>query len=851
MSATTPVAPPTDRVTLPLTSDAGVSWRLRASSDVAPSSGAAASAIHATVPGEVHTDLLAAGVIVDPLDADNEALLAWIGRTDWTYVASFSWADNGHARHDLVAEGLDTVATVTVNGTVVGRTRNQHRSYRFDVTALLLEGENELVVQFEAPVDAAERLAVELGPRPHTNQHPFNGIRKMAANYGWDWGPDVATAGIWKPIGIQSWTGVRLSGVRPLATVEATTGVLTSHLKLEWADGGEPDGALVRIEVAGVASSATVVAGQDVAVVVTRVNDAALWWPRGYGEQPLYDVQVTLETGGTAVDRWGARVGFRTVQLDTAADEHGSPFALSVNGAPVYVRGANWIPDDAFVTRITPERYERGIRDAIEANMNLLRVWGGGLYESEDFYRVCDELGVLVWQDFLFACAAYSEDEPLRSEVEAEAREAISRLSRHASLAIWNGCNENIWAYVEWAWRLPLAGRSWGRGYYFELLPALVAELDPRTPYTPGSPFSFSEFIHPNDPRTGSMHIWDVWNERDYGAYRDYDPRFVAEFGFQGPPAFSTLTSVVHDDPLDPYGPMMLAHQKAREGNRKLERGLGEHLPRWRNIDEWHWATQLNQARAVGFGIEHFRSLSPLNRGAIVWQLNDSWAVVSWAAVDAHGIRKPLWHTLRRVYADRLLTIQPRDGVPTLIAHNESSTTWKATVLVVRASTAEGGQVLAEQELTIDVAAREVCAIAMNDAVLAVGEQKAEYLGARVCAIDADDVDPAFFYFEEDTVLRLRPRQAVTSTSVASTDNGYALTVTATALVKDLTLLVDRLHPDARVDSGMVTLSAGDSHTFHIQSEAIDPGGLCAETVLRSANDLVVDHDLVVKEAPW
>jgi beta-mannosidase len=839
LNAPGPVTAPAEGRTLPLTSDAGVSWRLRASSLVAPSSWAAAREIPATVPGEVHTDLLAAGVIVDPLDADNEALLAWVGRTCWTYVASFSWTDNGHARHDLVAEGLDTVATVRVNGTVVGHTRNQHRSYRFDVTALLLEGHNELVVEFEAPVDAAERLAEELGPRPHTNQHPFNAIRKMAANYGWDWGPDVATAGIWKPIGIQSWSGVRLSRVRPLASVEATTGVLTSHVELEWAGAEDLDRALVRIEVAGATSSATVVAGQDGAVVLTRVSDAALWWPRGYGEQPLYDVQVTLEAGGTALDRWGARVGFRTVQLDTAADEHGSPFALSVNGAPVYVRGANWIPDDAFVTRITPERYERGVRDAIEANMNLLRVWGGGLYESEDFYRVCDELGVLVWQDFLFACAAYCEDEPLRSEVEAEAREAISRLSRHASLAIWNGCNENIWGYVEWAWRLPLAGRSWGRGYYFELLPALVAELDPRTPYTPGSPFSFSEFIHPNDPRTGSMHIWDVWNERDYGAYRDYDPRFVAEFGFQGPPAFSTLTSVVHDDPLDPYGPMMLAHQKATEGNLKLERGLGEHLPKWRNIDEWHWATQLNQARAVGFGIEHFRSLSPLNRGAILWQLNDSWPVVSWAAVDSSGIRKPLWHTLRRVYTDRLLTIQPRDEVPTLIAHNESSTTWKATVVVVRASTAEGGEVLAEQELTIDVAPREVAVIAMDDAVRAVGEPEAQYLAARVSSVDADGVDPAFWYFVEDIVLRLRPRPAVTSTHVASTDDGYALTVTATALVKDLTLLVDRLHPDARVDSGMVTLTAGDSHTFHIQSDAIDPAGLSAETVLRSANDLV------------
>jgi beta-mannosidase len=572
--------------------------------------------------------------------------------------------------------------------------------------------------------------------------------------------------------------------------------------------------------------------------VVTRVDDAELWWPRGYGEQPLYDVQVTLGLDGTTVDGWNGRVGFRTVELATAPDEHGSPFALSVNGEPVYVRGANWIPDDAFVTRITPERYESSIRDAIDANMNLLRVWGGGLYETEDFYRVCDELGVLVWQDFLFACAAYSEEEPLRSEVEAEAREAITRLSQHASLVIWNGCNENIWGYVEWAWRVPLAGRTWGRGYYLELLPDLVAELDPRTPYSPGSPFSFGEFIHPNDPRTGTMHIWDVWNQRDYSAYRDYAPRFVAEFGFQGPPAFSTLTSVVHDDPLDPYGHTMLVHQKAFEGNLKLERGLGEHLPKWRNIDEWHWATQLNQARAIGLGIEHFRSLSPLNRGAVVWQLNDNWPVVSWAAVDACGIRKPLWHTLRRVYADRLLTLQERDGVLTLIAHNESSATWQATVRVVRASTADGGE-RAEQELTIDVAPRQLASYALGDAIRFPDDEKAEYVAARVSAADAGDVDPAFWYFVEDTALRLLPRSDVTSVDVARTVAGYALTVTATALVKDITLLVDRLSPQARVDDGMVTLSAGDCHTFQIESAAMDPAGLSSPTVLRSANDLV------------
>jgi beta-mannosidase len=298
----------------------------------------------------------------------------------------------------------------------------------------------------------------------------------------------------------------------------------------------------------------------------------------------------------------------------------------------------------------------------------------------------------------------------------------------------------------------------------------------------------------------------------------------------------------VHDEPLDPYGPTMLVHQKALDGNLKLERGLGDHLPRWRDIDEWHWATQLNQARAIGSGIEHFRSLSPLNRGAVVWQLNDNWPVVSWAAVDSAGVRKPLWHTLRRVYADRLLTLQERDGVLTLLAHNESAQPWQDTVLVRRASTDESGKVLAEHRLTIDVAPRGLAAVRLPDAIGIGGDEKAEYVDARVLA-GAGGVEPAFWYFVEDTELRLLPRAVVTRVDTTPSDDGYDVTVTATALVKDVTLLVDRVHPLATVDSGMVTLAAGDSHTFRVDTavdpDAVDPFNLQAPTVLRTANDLV------------
>ena len=809
--------------TVPLTTEGGVAWTVRAAAGPVPEGNR--TPVAATVPGEVHTDLLAAGLIPDPFDGDNEGELAWIGRTDWSYRTTFDWAADGHAVQELVADGLDTAATVTLNGTELGRTCNQHRGYRFDVTGLLVAEGNELVIDFAGPVRTAEELAESLGLWPHTNHHPYNAIRKMASNFGWDWGPDVATAGIWRPIRLESWSDVRIDSVRPLAGLDGDRGVLTTYVALAWADGAT-EAATVTIEVGGTTVSEKVAAGTGTVELTSTVESVDAWWPRGYGQQPLYDVAVALDDR----DSWQGRVGFRTITLNVAPDKDGGPFVLSVNGRPIYVRGANWIPDDAFVTRLNRATYETSLQDAVDAGMNLLRVWGGGIYESDDFYDICDEQGLLVWQDFLFACAAYSEDEPMRSEVEAEARQAVTRLSRHASLAVWNGNNENIWGYVEWGWRAPLAGRSWGEGYYFDLLPRIVAELDPRTPYSQGSPFSYDHFIHPNDERNGTMHIWDVWNQVDYTTYRKYKPRFVSEFGFQGPPAWSTIVSVVHDEPMDPYGRQMLVHQKAFEGNLKLERGLGEHLPKWKDIDDWHWTTQLNQARAIIYGIEHFRSLFPLNTGAIVWQLNDNWPVVSWAAVDGHGIRKPLWFALKRVYAERLLTVQPRDNELVVAAHNDSDTAWSTEVTVTRRSTGTGSEVLARETFVLEVEPRSATLSSLPASVGVPGDAAGEYLEVR-----GGDGSTAYWYFVEDTALRLSGDGY--AASVTPTEDGYDVTVTAAALAKDLALFPDRLDPAARVDSCLVTLSAGESHTFHVTGAAAP--AQVGVPVLRSANDLV------------
>ena len=838
-------------------SPAGVAWQLSPLTAVpAEWSETAAAPVPATVPGEVYADLLTAGLIPDPFDGDNEDRLHWIGSTDWSYRTTFAvdtaLTDAGPSqRHDLVFGGLDTVATVLLNGIEVGRTANQHRSHRFDVTTLLRTGTNELEVRFEGPVTAAQRLSSELGDRPRAYEHPFNALRKMAAGYGWDWGPDLAGVGIWRSVGIESWSGVRLAAVRPLALVDGATGRLQTHVELEWAapDGDDRsseagDPVEIAVTVAGSTERVTAAAGQSTVVVDQAVADVELWWPRGYGAQTRYDVTVQL-----ADQAFAAAVGFRTAELVTTPDAYGTGFSLVVNGTPVYVRGFNWIPDDALLTRLTPDTYRASIDQAVAAGANLLRVWGGGIYESDDFYDVCDELGVLVWQDFLFACAAYSEEEPLRGEVIAEAREAVTRLASRPSLVVWNGNNENLWGYVEWGWRQQLAGRTWGDGYYTELLPAIVAELDPRTPYSPGSPFSYAAYHHPNDPRSGTMHIWDVWNQLDYTHYRDYPARFVSEFGFQGPAAWSTLFFVVHDRPADPYGRQMLVHQKAHEGNLKLERGLGDHLPAWStaggaDMDDWHWLTSLNQARAVAYGIEHFRSLYPRNTGAIVWQLNDNWPVVSWAAVDHAGIRKPLWHALKRVYADRLLTFQPRTDpeslhgtgdVLALVAHNDAADAWTGELVITRRGTGVGSPVLAEQRLPLHLDARSAITVALDADVVTTDDAAGEFL---VATVGGDAPVTAYGYVTEDPVLGLVEPDEAYAVDVTPVDGGYRVRLTAKALVKDAALFPDRLDAAARVDSGLVTLAAGDSHTFTVTGSGLDEVALTAKPVLRSVNDL-------------
>ncbi|GAA3240874.1 glycoside hydrolase family 2 protein [Dactylosporangium siamense] len=810
-------------------------WRLsllRAAPDT-PAAIAAALPVPATVPGTVHTDLLAAGLIDEPCEGRVEATLGWIGRCAWRYEGSFpvEAAPPGE-RLELVCHGLDTVAVVAVDGRVLGHTRNMHRTHRFDVTGLA-PGDHTLTIDFLPADEEAQRLREQLGDLPCSYTHPYNFIRKMACNFGWDWGPDLTTAGSWRPIGLHRWSVARLAAVRPQLTVEGRTGEVRIDVELDRA--GDAPLRLVA-EIAGRHVTTEVPAGADRARLDCTVPDVRRWWPHDLGGQDRYELTVRLLDGDTVLDTWRRSVGFRAVRLDTGTDAGGSRFSLVVNDTPVLVRGVNWIPDDPFPHRVDRDRLRRRLTQARDAGANLIRVWGGGVFGGDDLYDLCDELGLLVWQDFLFACAAYPEEPELAGEVAAEATEAVTRLMPYPSLVLWIGCNENIWAQRDWGWEPGTRGRSWGLGYYLDLLPRIVAELDPTRPYWPGSPYSGAG-QHPNDPDHGTTHLWAVWNELDYEHYRDSVPRLVGEFGFQGPATYATLRDALPGEPLHPHSPALVAHQKAEHGMAKLDRSLAHHFGVPDGFDDWHFLASVNQARAIELGITHFRSHRPRCQGTVLWQLNDCWPAISWSVVDSQERRKPAWYALRRAYAPRLVTLQPRDGRPALVAVNDTATPWSATVRLTRRRL-DDGAVLAERTVTVVVAPRGAAVRPLDASLSEPAAPSAELLVAS-----APDATRALWFFARDRELRY-PRARFTATAEA-VPGGYRVTVAAQTLLRDLTLLADRVDPTATVDDALLTVLPGESVAITLSTAArFDPDLLLDPSVLRCVNDRPLGGDL-------
>ena len=608
--------------------------------------------IPAVVPGCVHTDLRRAGKIPDPFWGANELDLQWIEDRDWEYRTSFTVAAALLAEEvvELVADGLDTIATVTLNGHEVARTENMFIAHRWDVKPLLRRGRNELVIRFDSAMGYARthRTGFDAGEiNDPLGRAPV--IRKQQCQFGWDWGPRLVTAGIWRDIRLEAWTGNRLESVRVTQT-HATDGSVTLAFIPE----------LVRAETNVVLRGTVSLDGDVVAEIEnqnSKIENPSLWWPSGQGAQPLYTIDIeVVRADGSLIGGWSRRIGLRTIALDRHADAAGETFQFVVNGRAIFAKGANWIPVHSFVADLTRADYARDLRSAVAANMNMVRVWGGGIYESEDFYDLCDELGLLVWQDFMFACAIYPGDEAFVESVRAEARDQVRRLRHRACLALWCGNNEIEQLNVA---RLKQpAQRADYEAVFDRALPEIVAALDGVTSYWPSSQHRpDGDNSNAAGEKHGDTHYWEVWHARH--PVKDYEKwrfRFCSEFGMQSYSSPETNATFCQRDDSNVFSATMENHQKNRGGNQVILDYVSRRYRFPKSQDDLIYLSQLNQAFCMQTGVEHYRRLMPHCMGALYWQLNDCWPVASWSSIEHTGRWRALHHVARRFFAPALVS---------------------------------------------------------------------------------------------------------------------------------------------------------------------------------------------------
>ena len=616
----------------------------------------------AHVPGSVYADLMADGTMPDPFWRENELDAFERMKKDYVYQRTFtvSEAQLAHAHVELVCEGLDTLAHVSLNGREIAFADNMHITWVWDVKEQLHAGENTLEIRFDSPILYCAKKAEEAPGWESSDATPgFRHLRKAHCMFGWDWGPRLPDAGIWRPIFLRTWDTARLENA----------------LMLQAHHDGVVD-VTIRPEIAGESAWSAEITAPDGEVLtlpetmaaeqVIAIQNPQLWWPNGLGKQPLYRVTVRLATGDTRM--W--RIGLRTMTVSREKDEWGEEFCHVVNGMKVFAMGADYIPEDNILARVTPERTRRLLEDCKAANFNAIRVWGGGYYPDDAFYDICDELGLLVWQDLMYACAFYDLTPDFERSIRVETHQNVARLRHHASLALICGNNE-MEMFMAGANSALINHRTWEfvptyphhiTDYVkmFEyILPAIVKETAPQTYWWPASPSSGGNFDAPNDENRGDNHYWDVWHgEKPFTEYRKFFFRYASEFGFQSFPCLKSVKQFTLPDDRNIFSRVMERHQRNQAANGKILSYLSQTFRYPNSFDDLLYASQLMQAEAIRYGVEHWRRNRGRCMGAIIWQLNDIWPVASWASIDYYGRWKALHYAAKRFFAPVMISAE-------------------------------------------------------------------------------------------------------------------------------------------------------------------------------------------------
>jgi len=657
----------------------------------------------AQIPGTVHTDLLENGMIEDPFYGNNEKALQWIEKEDWEYKTTFYVNSDIITKDQILLEfqGLDTYADVYLNDTLILEANNMFRSWHVDVSQILRLGENEMSVYFHSPIKITESIHDSLGYTVpvNSNDHAEKkmGIltRKAAYHFGGDWGPRFVTCGIWKPIVLRAWDRAIMKNAR-IDQKSLNTDQANMLLSVDF-DVTKPFVGAINILVDGKlikTSTVDLVHGSQSSNITFSISNPEFWWPNGLGDQRLYNIVVELNKDDELVHQYNTKLGLRTIELVQEDDKHGTGFYFKVNDQPVFMKGANYIPQDYFLTRVDPKKYEHLLQSAVDANMNMIRVWGGGIYENDIFYELCDEKGLMVWQDFMFSCAMYPGDKAFLDNVRIEAEENIKRLRKHPGIALWCGNNEVLMKWHTWRnntseeenqvalWNNEQDSLKIVRAYdqiFKNILPAAVNEFGQGVPYWESSPSAKNGDF--DDLKSGDIHYWGVWRGQEpFSAYKNNIGRFMSGYGFQSFPEFSTIKTFTQADDWNIYSEVIEAHQKSTIGNKAIVNYMEQYFKKPKDFDNYLYVSQLLQAEGIKVAMEAHRINKPNNMGSLIWQLNDSWLGASWSSIDYYGRWKALHYYIKHAFHDVIVAFDADDNEVQAFVISDRAEDFRATL---------------------------------------------------------------------------------------------------------------------------------------------------------------------------
>lgn len=794
----------------------------------------------ADVPGCVHTDLLENGLIEDPFHGRNEKSLQWVGEKDWEYRKIFRIEDKRCLVSNayMVLEGVDTYAEISINGLPVGNADNMFRTWRFNIKDMLKEGDNEILIRFESVfrrdmpkyLDAPYRLMAW----PNNDQSDIwlsLYARKAGYHYGWDWGPRLITCGVWKPAYIEFWDDFKIEAVHVKTLALDSPSVKTGNARKATMQADiaviadKPMEAVITVKEKGrllCSQRCVLVDGKNEIACGFELKKPALWWCNGYGGQTVYEFTVGVQTESSSAS-YVQKAGVRTIDVIRQEDAWGKSMSLRLNGYDVFCKGSNWIPIDNFPGRRSRDEYASLVGDAAEVGMNMLRVWGGGLYEHEDFYDACDSLGIMVWQDMAFACGMFPSDERYLQSVTAEVRDNVRRLRNHPSLALWCGNNENEISYFEWGWNRTLTQdqrehyESGLRRLFYETVPEAIAEEDDTRYYHPTSPSTG----HSGVPYSmGDAHMWSVWKG---GWVEEYlkphnIARFMSEYGFISYPDMFTLRKFVPEWDMQRDSPTMLAHHRAYDdvtrdpefSNKMISRYLNRYVWVPERFEDFVYMTQWFQAETIKVAVEAHRRAKPYCMGTLFWQLNDCWPSISWSSIDYYGRWKALHYYVRRAYAPVLVSpYAAEDGMISIKAISDLPEKFEGVVEIYVLDF--DGTVVRRDDVEFRTGSNECKDIfAMNPALL----EGNRVLYLRLYSGNQYIGDNIYFsrfpnsYDYSDPAIRKE---------ITATEDGYIVDVTADDLVRGLYLYTD--NESDIFDDNYIDVIPGFTRRIHVRTD--------------------------------